>query len=465
MVKVKEFIKDEMLYFADPFIKNPTVSVILPTYCRGDNGLLKRAIDSVLSQTFQNFELIIVDDGSVDGTENLVKSYLSQDNRILYIRNKINSGLPAIKVNQGLLHSRGKYIAYQFDDDQWPEKSLEVRIRILEQQEDLAVVYGKWEVYDTKKEREYLHEHEFSYGALIKDNYIANNAVAHHKEIINKYGMYDCHLAMRRLCDWDLWIRWGKQVPFIYIPEVVSRVEAMVENSLGNTVTYDIEASRVIFAQNRNELLTPQNIEEYSIDNLDYFNTELDKVSVYNKHMLTWELKHFGKSRYPLNGMNNVIDKNKERIIVTKLEYDATVNILVENYVQLFNSTYIYIPEQELKYSFLREGDILCLSRATSQNTLTIIQKIKNENRNISVLYFLDDDMLNVYKRGDKFNYLAPGTAMHNTVKELITSSDRVVAFSEGIANTVKQYNKKVTILKTNVLEKYLSKDDSYSEN
>ena len=105
-VKVKEFIKNEVIYSSDNLIKNPIVSIILPTYCRGDNGLLKRSIKSILEQEFTDWELIIVDDGSIDSTKDIVKSFMKQDNRIVYIRNEINSGLPAIRVNQGILHAR-----------------------------------------------------------------------------------------------------------------------------------------------------------------------------------------------------------------------------------------------------------------------------------------------------------------------------------------------------------------------
>ena len=63
-MKVKEFIKDEKLNTSNNLIKKPVVSIIMPTYCRGDSGLLERSINTVLNQTFKVWELIIVDDGS-----------------------------------------------------------------------------------------------------------------------------------------------------------------------------------------------------------------------------------------------------------------------------------------------------------------------------------------------------------------------------------------------------------------
>ena len=107
-MKVKEFIKDEKLNTSNNLIKKPVVSIIMPTYCRGDSGLLERSINTVLNQTFKVWELIIVDDGSMDSTSNIVRNFMKNDNRIIYIRNDVNSGLPAIRVNQGIIKSRGR---------------------------------------------------------------------------------------------------------------------------------------------------------------------------------------------------------------------------------------------------------------------------------------------------------------------------------------------------------------------
>ena len=89
---------------------------------------MERSINTVLNQTFKVWELIIVDDGSMDSTSNIVRNFMKNDNRIIYIRNNVNSGLPAIRVNQGIIKSRGRYIAYQFDDDQWVDNMLEIML-------------------------------------------------------------------------------------------------------------------------------------------------------------------------------------------------------------------------------------------------------------------------------------------------------------------------------------------------
>ena len=102
----------------------PTVSIIIPTYNR--EQLLGRAIKSVLAQTYQDFELIIVDDGSTDNTERLVKSFNSEKTR--YIRHRKNKG-PAAARNTGIRSAKGDYIAFQDSDDEWMPEKLEKQMR------------------------------------------------------------------------------------------------------------------------------------------------------------------------------------------------------------------------------------------------------------------------------------------------------------------------------------------------
>lgn len=105
---------------------NPKISVVIPTYNR--KQLITRSIDSVLNQTFQDFELIIVDDCSTDGTGELIASY--QDPRIVYIRNNHNLGAGGSR-NAGAAIAGGEYIAFQDSDDEWLPDKLEKQMAMI----------------------------------------------------------------------------------------------------------------------------------------------------------------------------------------------------------------------------------------------------------------------------------------------------------------------------------------------
>jgi len=219
----------------------PKVTVILPTFARAD-GLLQLSIDSVLSQSYGDFELIVVDDGSRDGTADVLNEYHSADNRVIIHSYKYNSGLPALRVNQAALHGRGKYIAYQFDDDLWTEDSLKVRMAWLECQPVPSVVYGSCDAYRATEGGEVFQRvlgQEFNYALLLHGNYIANNSVIHHAALFERHGMYDPHVVARRYSDYDLWLRFGRSAPFQWIDTTCSVVRANMENSLGRDIRAD----------------------------------------------------------------------------------------------------------------------------------------------------------------------------------------------------------------------------------
>ncbi len=115
--------------------KNPSVSVIIPTYNRVQ--FITQAIDSVLSQTYQNFEIFVVDDGSTDNTKQALAPY---KDKILYIYQE-NQGAAAAR-NTGINYAKGKYIAFLDSDDLWFPQKLEKQVEILDKNQDISVVYS-----------------------------------------------------------------------------------------------------------------------------------------------------------------------------------------------------------------------------------------------------------------------------------------------------------------------------------
>lgn len=114
--------------------QNPTVSVIIPTYNRAK--ILGKVIQSVLDQTYKDFEIIIVDDGSTDDTKQVLAQY---KNKIIYIYQENQGG--AVARNTGINHANGKYIAFLDSDDLWFPQKLKKQVEILEQHDDFALVY------------------------------------------------------------------------------------------------------------------------------------------------------------------------------------------------------------------------------------------------------------------------------------------------------------------------------------
>ncbi|MBM3933411.1 MAG: glycosyltransferase family 2 protein [SAR202 cluster bacterium] len=122
----------------------PKVRVIIPTHNRAH--LVSRSIDSVLAQTFADFELLVVDDASSDGTEGVVKAIA--DPRVRYLRHEQNRGASGAR-NTGLANMRGTYVAFLDDDDEWLPTKLEEQVSQLDSEPaDVGMVYCWMDYFD-----------------------------------------------------------------------------------------------------------------------------------------------------------------------------------------------------------------------------------------------------------------------------------------------------------------------------
>lgn len=192
------------------------VSVIIPTHNRAD--LIGRAIQSVLNQTYQNFEIVIINDGSIDNTEQIVKEF--KDPRIIYLVQKENRGTSIAK-NIGIKVAKGKYIAFLDDDDDWLTEKLEKQVDKLEKSSpEIGIIYcGYWML---NKERKILKEirPKFKgeiYKNLLRRNFIALPTVLIRKEVFEKTGLFDEGLNFGE--DWDIFLRMAKFYKFDFVDE------------------------------------------------------------------------------------------------------------------------------------------------------------------------------------------------------------------------------------------------------
>lgn len=121
--------------------------VTIVTPCYNSQQTILQTIESVIKQTYPNWEMLIVDDCSTDGTADIVKRYENIDSRIKYFKTELNSGSPSLPRNIGIDNAQGKYIAFLDADDIWLPNKLELQISSLEQN-DYDLVYSYYEKID-----------------------------------------------------------------------------------------------------------------------------------------------------------------------------------------------------------------------------------------------------------------------------------------------------------------------------
>ena len=230
----------------------PTVSVIIPTYNR--SVLLPRSIRSVLNQTFQDFELIVVDDGSTDNTEEVVRGF--EDKRIRYIQHEENKGGSAAR-NTGVKVAQGEYIALLDDDDEWLPEKLERQInKFQELSSDFGVVYSGFSfVYEKSGEVVSSHVPAFRgnvYDRIIKSCILGGSTPLIKKFCFQKAGLFDESLPSCQ--DWDICIRISKYYNFDFVPDALMRHYAH-----GTQISVDLSAK----IRAREKLIEKYSVELY----------------------------------------------------------------------------------------------------------------------------------------------------------------------------------------------------------
>lgn len=202
---------------------SPTVSVILPVYNGAD--YVRFAIESVLAQTFRDFELIIVDDGSTDGTAQIVSSY--GDNRIRYFK-KDNGGV-ATAVNYGLRAAAGRYISWLSHDDVFLPTKLEMQVAAREKVGEPSVIYTDFQFINSTgaitEERRIGHH---SPGETVRNLLVAGSisfaaySLFYDKQCLEQVGLYDESQPFTQ--DADMLIRLARRFPLVGVPETLTQI-------------------------------------------------------------------------------------------------------------------------------------------------------------------------------------------------------------------------------------------------
>lgn len=191
----------------------PAVSVILPVY----NGAatLARALASVAAQGFTDYEVIAVDDGSTDGTSDVLRTAAEFDPRIIFVQNEKNLGLQAT-LNRGLSLARGKYIARLDADDAWSgTDKLAAQVRFLDEHPDYVLV-GTGGIFVDESGRELFRVSEPESDRAVRRLLLGRNCFLHGSVLMRldaarRVGGYDESAEVKHVEDHDLWFRLGQQ--------------------------------------------------------------------------------------------------------------------------------------------------------------------------------------------------------------------------------------------------------------
>lgn len=220
-------------------MNKPKISVVLSTHNRA-NRYLPRAIDSVVNQTFQDWELLVMDDGSTDNTAEVVNGY--NDKRVRYYKLK-PFGCDTHPKNVGIQRANADLISFLDDDNLFRPDHLQALLNAFKKDETLAVVYGdRWVHYEDEKQGkdQVGINMDFDYSTLMKRNYIDTSDVLVRKDVLFTVGGFD--ESIRKFIDWNIWVRIAKYgFKFYHVPIILTEytIHEQMKSVVNTEGSYD----------------------------------------------------------------------------------------------------------------------------------------------------------------------------------------------------------------------------------
>lgn len=204
------------------------ISVVIPTHNRAD--LLPEAVRSVLAQTRNDLELLVVDDGSTDGTAAVVERFAESDARVRLLRQPGNRGVSAA-LNRALAEARGEFVGRVDSDDVWLPDFLAVTAAALEADASVGVAYARGEAMDRAgrplpavlraTRGQPLRRVDDALGSLLLGDPTCNIAILARRACLDRAGPYDEALVANE--DWDEWLRVARHCRFTFVDRLLVR--------------------------------------------------------------------------------------------------------------------------------------------------------------------------------------------------------------------------------------------------
>lgn len=329
----------------DQNMKSPKISVLMPVYNAGK--YLREAIDSILNQTFKDFEFIVVNDASTDSSKEIIMSY--HDQRIRYFENTHNLGVSR-SLNKGLKHAKATYIARMDADDISYTQRLGVQYNTILKDDTVALVASSYEMIDEHGKYLYTVDNVSSSEEIFYNlqfhNCLGHPTVIFNKQIILKefHGYKNCQAE-----DYELWLRISKKYKILKVNRVLHQLR-ILDSSRVYRSNLEITNNAIMLAQNNLQSLIAKPINLNIIKVLADLNL-LNYPPQYSKVVLT-----------VLNQVNTKIlaqcPSFLDRLIVTRCstnKYSTTkLHLLIASLINSkFSSLFKYIYKlfRLVKYS------------------------------------------------------------------------------------------------------------------
>ena len=319
------------------------ISVIIPTYNRGD--LLVLALESVLNQTYETWECIVVDDHSTDNTKAVVENYTKNDCRFKYIPNIKKKGAQGAR-NTGLVASKGNFIQFLDSDDYLDSTKFSKQLSVFDNDTALDMVFCLSEYFERTDNgvnfldliwNQNYESKDYIFDLLMDNQVFCTNEPLWKKTTIDKIGLWDESL----LCwqDWDYHLRaLVLQIKVAYVPEILSFIDDTMTNlkSTNFSSTDSLLHSRQLVGKKAIEILLNNGLDSKNYNRaICYHFVEVSKSALYSGNLIVFS-------------ENQKIVKNHSKLFI--------INLLSATAIKVTN---LMLPNFLLKFIVLTESLLL----------------------------------------------------------------------------------------------------------
>lgn len=316
------------------------VTVFIPMY--NSEKYIKKCLESVLNQTYRNLDILVIDDGSVDRSYEIVNQY--KDNRIRILKNKENKGIPYTR-NRGLKEARGEYIALIDSDDYSCLDRIEKQVEYMDKNQEIIALGTNYIIsrpFISRKIKKNRTPQELKIGLLFECQ-LANPTVMLRNNVLKDHGITyneDCFVAQ----DYELWTQITKIGDIDILPEFLHTYRSGHENITSISISTKLEKRKKIIDSIHNNLLDyynfPLNTKQKAVFNTIFFDAippfftekllqeSIEMFKVMNRHIIEEQL--FSDEIY-INVLNNILIT---RIALTKhslFEKYKIIRIFIKN--------------------------------------------------------------------------------------------------------------------------------------
>lgn len=287
-------------------MKKPKITVLMPVY--NAEKFLREAIDSILNQTFKDFEFLIINDASTDNSKKIILSY--EDPRIIYAENKKNLGVTKT-LNRGLKLTKAKYIARMDADDISLPERFEKQVEFMDKNQNLGLLGSSWILIDEAGKKKQFCK---AYKGRQAVHFMCHGSVMMRKKVLEKVGYY--RKIFKYAQDYDLWLRFSENYEMTNLEEPLYKLRAH-RNSVSSTKNEEQDLYAALALKmaeerqgNQKDSLTANEKEALKIVESELNLSPLKKKLLFSKSYFIWAkaANDLGNSSTAINYLKKSFD-------------------------------------------------------------------------------------------------------------------------------------------------------------